>query len=869
MTAPVLVVEDNPITRKMIRVALSSEGYTVLEAPDGQTALVLMAQHAPALVLQDLLLPDRDGFDLVQQLRALPGGASVPILAISGFLLQADQVRGQRVGFTDYLFKPVEPSHLVSVVHAYLRPDSIAQGKPGAGHRVLVADDDQVQLKLLRVQLEHLGFEVLTAQNGTDALEQASRCSPDAIVSDVLMPEMDGFRLCMAVRQNPGLVNIPIVLTSAVYTEEADRCLAEKAGADAFTLRTPDHRATVEALLSRLDSRHEHVVEREGVRESTLMDRSLRGDAAELPLEDYKHRVIRQLEHQVGLSANLTRRLALLEAELGILGRILETLKDTPTAEVVLKELLYRCLDAAGISRGAAYLLGPEGQLTLEVRLGYPDALIQPLTAFFGHANLLRRVLERGEPIEVSAERPGVERSERSELTLGERSLREEDQELLAKAGARSILIAPLLWGEKRLGVLEMASANQALGEDWIAFAKVIGSQIGQALELARTIAELNASEQRYRHLVQGLDAIVWEADARTGRFTFVSRSAERYFGYPVARWLAEPGFRDHLLYPDDRTSTVAHYRELARGERSQRGEGHDQALEYRMVAADDRVLWFHDTVSVVREAAGQVRQLRGVMVDVTHRRQVEEQATKMRLAREIYQRLFPSAAPQVAGLEIGGVSYPAEATGGDYFDYFLLPDGSLAVVVGDATGHGFGPAILMAETRAYLRAFAQTSTDIADILVRLDRAVTESIAENHFVTLLLARLEPQSQRLSYVSAGHIMGYVLTTAGTVKATLASTGRPLGIDTEQTVHSIQTVDLSPGDMVVLLTDGIIEARSPEGTFFGAQRAFDIIRAYRGESAESLMANLYHAVRAFSHNLPQQDDISGVVLKVSAT
>src|SRR5207247_8914857 len=87
MSSPtILIVEDNPVTRKMLRVALESECYRVLEAGDGQTALDLMAQYRPELVLQDLLLRDLDGFELVQRLRALPGSAGIPIIAISGLL---------------------------------------------------------------------------------------------------------------------------------------------------------------------------------------------------------------------------------------------------------------------------------------------------------------------------------------------------------------------------------------------------------------------------------------------------------------------------------------------------------------------------------------------------------------------------------------------------------------------------------------------------------------------------------------------------------------------------------------------------------------------------------------------------------------
>src|SRR5215470_14007531 len=99
--------------------------------------------------------------------------------------------------------------------------------------------------------------------------------------------------------------------------------------------------------------------------------------------------------------------------------------------------------------------------------------------------------------------------------------------------------------------------------------------------------------------------------------------------------------------------------------------------------------------------------------------------AEEARLARAIQQRLFP-AAPWVSGLDIGGASYPAASTGGDYFDFLPLPDGSLGVVIGDVCGHGFGPALLMASTRAYLRALAQTHPEPTEILTRANRVLVE-----------------------------------------------------------------------------------------------------------------------------------------------
>jgi PAS domain S-box-containing protein len=359
--------------------------------------------------------------------------------------------------------------------------------------------------------------------------------------------------------------------------------------------------------------------------------------------------------------------------------------------------------------------------------------------------------------------------------------------------------------------------------------------------------------------LVQGLDAIVWEADARTGQLTFVSQQAERLLGYPIARVLAEPDFRAWLVHPDDRERVASLWRAALT-------EGRDHALEYRLVAADGRLVWFHDTVRGARDAQGRVGQLRGVMVDITERKRAEEQDAKLRVAREIQQGLFPSGPPRLAGYDIGGVSYPAETTGGDYFDYVPMPGGYQGVVVGDVSGHGIGSAVLMAETRAYLRALALTRTEVGEILALLNQALAGDIVRDYFVTLLLARLDPRTHSFVYASAGHSRGYVLDRSGGVKTVLESTGRPVGIDPSDVFPASGPIALGPGDLVLLLTDGILEACAPDGTFFGAQRVLDLARVYRRHPARQIAEEIFHSIRAFSQNLPQDDDITAVVIKV---
>lgn len=141
--------------------------------------------------------------------------------------------------------------------------------------------------------------------------------------------------------------------------------------------------------------------------------------------------------------------------------------------------------------------------------------------------------------------------------------------------------------------------------------------------------AELESSESRFRSLVQELDAVFWECDVETFQFSFVSERAEKLLGYPVSDWLT-PGFWASILHPEDRHWALDFCVACTK-------EGRDHAFEYRMTAADGRVLWFRDIVYVMRDAEGRPSKLRGVMLDITHER---AQNPAQRVAKRI-SRMF------------------------------------------------------------------------------------------------------------------------------------------------------------------------------------------------------------------------------------
>jgi sigma-B regulation protein RsbU (phosphoserine phosphatase) len=258
--------------------------------------------------------------------------------------------------------------------------------------------------------------------------------------------------------------------------------------------------------------------------------------------------------------------------------------------------------------------------------------------------------------------------------------------------------------------------------------------------------------------------------------------------------------------------------------------------------------------------------------IERNRRRQAErslrETEEKMHIAHTIQRRLFPEAAPRIDGYDIAGASFPAEATGGDYFDFLPMLDGSLGIVISDVTGHGFGPALLMASTRAYLRALSQAQHEVGAILTLANRVLCMDIGDDRFVTLLMGRLEPSSRRLVFGNAGHPSGYIFDAEGALKHQLASSSIPLGVFADQEFTASEPICLEPGDLVLFATDGAVEARGPDNTAFGTTRLFELIRRQRAEPARAIVEALYQAVRAFSAHAPQLDDITVVVLKVTS-
>jgi len=246
-------------------------------------------------------------------------------------------------------------------------------------------------------------------------------------------------------------------------------------------------------------------------------------------------------------------------------------------------------------------------------------------------------------------------------------------------------------------------------------------------------------------------------------------------------------------------------------------------------------------------------------------RDELKKAEMELEVAREIQCGLLPNASPELPGFDVAGVSLPAVKAGGDYFGYQFLPNKHLALMVGDVTGHGVGAALLAAATHAYMRAFAQSDGSMGDLLPKLNRLLLEDTGGRRFITFFLGLLDWSDRTFRHASAGHNPTYILDASGQVKEELGSTGFPLGVFEECEFDDFSAVPLDTGDIIVVYTDGVVEAIGPGGEQFGSERALDVVRSHRDVHAQQLADLLISEAAEFCYG-SMQDDATVVIAKV---
>ena len=245
----ILVIEDNTVDNKLATLILSTTGHDVSAVEAAEQVFGAIKEDRPQLILLDLDLTGMDGLVLLRKLKADPDTREICVVAITFYPEQYSKAAALAAGCDAYLLKPLDTRELSEPLAALAEEAARSTGRPKKGPmNILIVDDTPINLKLLRAQLESEGHAVFEAHNGMDALALLE-CQPvDAVISDILMPKMDGYRLCLEIRKQAPLRNLPIIIYTSTYISPGDEKLAIDMGADKY-LKKP---ASVETLVAAL-----------------------------------------------------------------------------------------------------------------------------------------------------------------------------------------------------------------------------------------------------------------------------------------------------------------------------------------------------------------------------------------------------------------------------------------------------------------------------------------------------------------------------------------------------------------------------------------------------------------------------------------
>jgi serine phosphatase RsbU (regulator of sigma subunit) len=269
------------------------------------------------------------------------------------------------------------------------------------------------------------------------------------------------------------------------------------------------------------------------------------------------------------------------------------------------------------------------------------------------------------------------------------------------------------------------------------------------------------------------------------------------------------------------------------------------------------------DSYSEMRERdqqmVGFLNQATRALQTVSSRRQ------ELALAGKVQASLLPDLPPEIPGWQIAATWRPARETSGDFYDFVSLPGGRVGIVVADVVDKGMGAALLMALSRTLIRTYAIEFPYHPERLLQVtNQRILTDIHAGLFVTLFYGVLDPANGKLTYSNAGHPHPFLFTPGESIITTpLTGSGMPLGVS-EDAKWQAGSIDIFPGGMLLLYTDGVLEAQNAGGEFFGEEGMLDIIQAQVGNPAQLVQDTLLAGVNTFTGPEPQADDITLMVV-----
>ncbi len=477
------------------------------------------------------------------------------------------------------------------------------------GIEILIAEDSLTQAEQLKHLLEARGYTVTVAGDGKQALAAARARKPALVISDIVMPEMDGYQLCKAIKSDEALKDIPVILVTSLSSPQ-DVIKGLECGADNFIRKPYDEKN----LLARLDYLRANRTVRQQEHGQMGLEIVLGGQRHFITSE--RQQILDLLISTYDEAIRLDEGLKRSNQSLNGLYRIAKGLNQAGSEGEVCEMALERAMELPGVQAGWIFLREGESGYRLGAAHGLPPAL--EISGGLEGECLCRRKLLAGELDHVT----NILECERLQGGKGD------------GRGLRYHASVPLWVGDQILGLMNLVGAEEGLFSDEdLNILYGVGNQVGIALERARLrehleelveerTAALRVAEARYRNIVERLPGIAYLAEAgEAGIWHYVSPQIEKMLGYTQEEWLADPSLWFQRLSSDDREYVMAD--EI---EDWERGSSKPEAPEYRMITRDGRTIWVRDEASIFLDDSGRPKLWQGVLYDITERKRAEEE---------------------------------------------------------------------------------------------------------------------------------------------------------------------------------------------------------------------------------------------------
>ncbi|MFA9215873.1 MAG: EAL domain-containing protein [Sphingomonadaceae bacterium] len=229
MSARILIIEDNATNMELMVYLLRAFGYTPLSAADGEAGVLAARRELPDLIICDVHLPKLDGYGVVAALKGDPLVRHIPALAVTALAMVGDRERLLAAGFDGYIGKPIEPDTFVTQIESFLPGTVSSPGKNDIA-TILIVDDHVLNREFLMTLLGYGGHRLLEASNGAEGLKMVLRERPDLVISDILMPNMDGYEFVTRMHANPDTADVPVIFYTANYREREAVAVAQSCG---------------------------------------------------------------------------------------------------------------------------------------------------------------------------------------------------------------------------------------------------------------------------------------------------------------------------------------------------------------------------------------------------------------------------------------------------------------------------------------------------------------------------------------------------------------------------------------------------------------------------------------------------------------